>query len=105
MAKSGRALGWLIIIALVGALLYALNPSFDDFTAWQIASAQNSAVSPDSKGVPRTIEKGIGAIAGAMVGLASGAFERRNYFLFSTFSTGPKGPLYLGIARLFVKLR
>jgi hypothetical protein len=105
MAESRRALGWIIIIALVGALLYALNPTIDDFAAWRAADARSSAVSPDSKGAARAFEKGAGALAGAMVGLASGAFERRNFYLFSAFSTGPRGQLYLGIARVFIKLR
>jgi hypothetical protein len=105
MAGSRRALGWIVILALVGALLYALNPSIDDFAAWRAAEAQSSAVSKDSKGAARAFEKGAGAIAGAMVGLASGIFERRSFYLFSTFSTGPRGQLYLGIARVFIKLR
>jgi hypothetical protein len=105
MAGSRRALGWLLILALAGALLYALNPTMDDFIAWRVAQAQGSAVSQDSKGVARVLEKGAGAIAGTMVGIASGAFERKNYVLASTFSTGPKGQLYLGLARVFIKLR
>jgi hypothetical protein len=105
MAGSRRALGWIVILALVGALLYALNPTIDDFAAWRAANAQSSAVSPESKGAAQLFEKAAGAVAGAMVGLASGAFERRNFYLFSTFSTGPRGQLYLGIARFFIKLR
>jgi hypothetical protein len=105
MAGSRRALGWIVILALAGALLFALNPTMDDFVAWRVAQAQGSAVSQDSKGVARVLEKGAGAIAGTMVGIASGAFERRNFYLFSSFSTGPKGQLYLGIARFFVKLK
>jgi hypothetical protein len=109
MAGSRRALGWILILALAGALLYALNPTLDDFVAWRVAQAQGSAVSQDSKGVARVLKQGAetiaGAIAGTMVGLASGAFVRTNYYLFSTFSTGPKGQLYLGVARVFIKLR
>lgn len=102
MAGSRRALGWIVILALVGALLFALNPTIDDFAAWRAADARSSAVSPDSKGAARAFERGAGALAGAMVGMASGVFERRNFYLFSTFSSG--NHTYLGIARFFIRL-
>jgi|GEM_PF-1519866 len=106
MAESRRAFGWIIIIALVGALLFALNPTIDDFAAWRAASAQGSAVSKESKGVARALEEGAGAFAGAVAKIASGTFERRSYLVFSTFSSGgSKGPLYLGVARAFIRLR
>jgi hypothetical protein len=103
MAESRRTLGWIIIIALVGALLFALNPTIDDFASWRAADAQGSAVSKDGKGGAQLFEKAAGAVAGAMVGLASGTFERRNFYLFSTYSSGSR--LYLGIARVFIKLK
>jgi hypothetical protein len=106
MAGSKRALGWIVIIALAGGLLIALNPTIDDFAAWRAASAQEPSASKGGSDVVRAFERGAKAIAGAMVGLASGAFERRSYLFFSTFGTGgSKGQLYLGIARAFVKLR
>jgi hypothetical protein len=106
MAGSRRSTTWLILIALAVVLLVALNPSIEDFQAWRAKTAQDSVVSPNSTGIARALEEGAGAIAGAMVGIASSAFERTNYFVFSTYSSGgSKGPLYLGIARMFIRLR
>lgn len=106
MAGSTRSTTWLILIILVAVLLVALNPTMDDFKAWRAKAAQDSAVSQNSTGVVRALEEGAGALAGAMVGIASGAFERTNYFVCSTYSSGgSKGPLYLGIARIFIRLR
>ncbi len=106
MAESRRTIGWLVILALLAALLAALNPTMDDFKAWRAARAQDSAVSRGSTGIARAFEEGAGALAGALEGIASGAFERTNYLVCSSYgSGGSKGPLYLGIARTFIKLR
>ncbi len=106
MAESRRSIGWLVILALLAALLAALNPTMDDFKAWRSARAQDAAVSPDSTGIVRAFETGAGAIAGALEEIGSGAFTRANYVVCSAYgSGGSKGPLYLGVARIFIKLR
>jgi hypothetical protein len=106
MAESKRSIGWLVILALLAALLAALNPTMDDFKAWRAARAQDAAVSPDSTGIERAFETGAGAVAGLLEEIGSGAYRRTNYVVCSAFgSGGSKGPLYLGIARTFVKLR
>jgi hypothetical protein len=48
-----------------------------------------------------SVRKGEGAVASA-AGLASGGYERRDYFLCSSYSLGSER--YLGVARLFFKL-
>ncbi len=106
MAESKRSIGWLVILALLAALFAALNPTMDDFKAWRSARAQDAAVSRDSTGIVRALEKGAGALAGALEEIGSGAFARKNYVVCRTYSSGgSKGPLYLGIARTFIKLR
>jgi hypothetical protein len=106
MAESRRSIGWVVLLLLLAVLLIALNPTMEDFQAWRAADARSSAVSKNSTGIARALEEGAGAIAGAMVGVASGAFERTNYFIFSTYSSGgSKGPLYVGIARMFIRVR
>lgn len=105
MARSKSPLASIIIIALVLGLLFALNPSMDDFTAWRSSQARREATSGQTGGLVGVMKKGAGAIAGAMSGLASGFFERKDYLFFSTYSAGKKGDLYVGAARLFVKLR
>jgi len=106
LAESKRSIGWLVILALLAALLAALNPTMDDFKAWRSARAQDAAVSKDSTGVVRALEKGAGAVAGVLEELGSSAFERTNYVVCSAYSSGgSKGPLYLGVARIFIKLR
>jgi hypothetical protein len=105
MAKSRKSFTVILIIVLAAALLVALNPTMSDFKAWRAGQAESQATSGDTTGLIGVMKKGAGAIAGGMVGLASGFYERNNYYLFSTFSAGKKGDLYLGAARLFIKLR
>lgn len=105
MARMKSSLATVAILALALALLYALNPSFDDFVAWRSGQAQRQAGGGQTSGLAGVMKKGAGAIAGAMTGLVSGAFARTDYLVFSTYSIGKKGDLYLGVARLFVKLR
>ncbi|HET7839546.1 MAG TPA: hypothetical protein VFL04_07295, partial [Rectinemataceae bacterium] len=56
----------LIIIALVLVLLYALNPTSDDFAAWRAAKASSQATSGGGTGLVQELKKGAGAVAGAM---------------------------------------
>jgi hypothetical protein len=49
------------------------------------------------------MKKGAGALAGALNGAVAGAYERKNYYVCSTYELG--GDLYLGVARLFIKLK
>jgi hypothetical protein len=104
MAKSKSPLATIIILALAVVLLFALNPTMADFQAWR--SGQAKAQAGSGNGVIGMMKKGAGAIAGAMTGFVSGAYERGDYLIFSTYSLGgSKGDLYLGLARLFIKLR
>jgi hypothetical protein len=105
MARSKTPLASVIILALVLGLLFALNPTMDDFTAWRSSQARRQATAGQTSGLVGVMKKGVGAIAGGLTGLASGFFERNDYLFFSTYSAGKKGDLYLGAARLFVKLR
>jgi hypothetical protein len=102
MASTKKGFGTMIIIALLLVLLYALNPTMDDFKAWRSGHAEREVSGKPASGLVGVMKKGVGA----MTGIASGFYERGDYLLFSTYSLGGKeGNLYLGVARLFVKLR
>jgi hypothetical protein len=102
MATTKR-IGAIIIVVLALVLLYVLNPSTPDFQAWRSGQAQNQATSGKMTGVIGELKKGAGAVAGAMTSLVSGAYKRTDYIFCSTYSIG--GDLYLGIAKLFIKLK
>lgn len=106
MAKSKSPLATIIIVALAVVLLFALNPTMADFQAWRSGQAKAQAGGGSAGGLLGTLKQGAGAIAGAMTGFVSGAYERGDYLIFSTYSLGGrKGDLYLGVARLFIKLK
>jgi hypothetical protein len=106
MAGSKSPIATLIIVVLALALLYALNPSTEDFQAWQSTLAENRATSgmASDKG---TLEKGIariaGAIDGAVAGVRAGLYSRKDYLVCSSYSL--EGHRYLGIAHFFIKLK
>jgi hypothetical protein len=103
MAVNNKSIGTIIIVVLALLLLYALNPSKDDFIAWRSGQAQNQATSGAMTGVLGTLKQGAGAVAGAMTKIASVGFARHDYLICSTYSDG--GHLYLGVAKLFIKLK
>jgi hypothetical protein len=107
MAKSKNPLATIIIIALLAVLLFALNPTLADFKAWRSAQAQSQATAGTEKGTLKNAAgKLAGAVAGAMTGFVAGGFKRQDYLVCSTYSFGGKdGDLYLGVARLFIKLK
>jgi hypothetical protein len=96
-------LATLIIIGLALVLLFALNPTTAEFQAWRAARAQRQVGGSQSSGLIGVIQKGAGALAGAMTGIVSGAYERHDYLIFSTYSLGKNE--YLGIARFFIELK
>jgi hypothetical protein len=102
MARSSKNLGTIIIVALVLVLLYALNPSTADFQAWRSAQAQGQA-GGSSGSLGGVMKKAAGKIAGAMTGVVAGGYERKDYLVCSSYSLG--SDRYLGIARLFIKLK
>jgi hypothetical protein len=102
MARSSSTLATVVIVVLVLALLYALNPSTDDFQAWRTAQAQSQA-GGSSKTFGGVLKKAAGAIAGAMTGVVAGGYKRKNYFVFSTYSLS--SDLYLGVAKIFIQLK
>ena len=103
MARAKSPLASVIIVALVLVLLYALNPTKEEFVAWRAAQAQSQAQGGAMTGLVGVMKKGAGAIAGAMTGGTASLFTPHNYLLFSTYSLGSNE--YLGIARLFIKLK
>jgi len=103
MAKSSSPIATIIIVALALVLLYALNPTTADFQAWRAHQAQGEASSGSMTGLIGTLKKGTGALAGAMTGGISGLYSRKDFLVFSTYSLGKDE--YLGIARLFIKLK
>jgi hypothetical protein len=105
MALSKNRLATSIIVVLALALLYALNPTMDDFAAWSAARARDSIAaggSGEEAPLP-SIASGAGEAAGAPIGIAADRSPRSDYLLCSTYSSG-RG-LYLGVAGLFFALR
>jgi hypothetical protein len=102
MAISKRGLN-VFIVVLFAILLFALNPSSEDFQAWRSASARDEATSGNMEGITGVMKKGSGALAGAINGLAASGYKRTDFFLFSSYSLGSES--YLGVARLFFRLK
>jgi hypothetical protein len=102
MAVSKRGIN-VIIVLLAIVLLYALNPTSEDFVAWRSGQARSQAASGDTSGLFGVLKKGAGAAAGAMNGLVAKGYKRHDYFVCSTFTLGDDS--YLGVARLFFKLK
>jgi hypothetical protein len=103
MPKTRSNLATVIIVALALVLLFALNPTRDDFIAWRSGQAQREATGAPTKGPIGMFKKGAGAVVGAVTSLGSGGFKSHNFLICSSYSLG--GELYLGLARLFVQLR
>jgi hypothetical protein len=106
MAMS-RNMGTIVIVLLVGILLAVLNPSQADFKA-HLASAGSASVSKSggAGGLGGVLSKGAAALAGGVGSLASGLYQRRDYIVFSSFTApGAGGSVYLGIAKLFIRLK
>jgi len=103
MAKSSSPLATVIIVVLALVLLYALNPTREDFIAWRSGQAQRDASSGTENGFIGTLKKGAGAVAGAMTGAVAGGYGRRDYLVCSSYSLGRDE--YLGIAHFFIKLK
>ena len=103
MAISTKNIGTIIIVVLALVLLFALNPSKDDFIAWNSAQPRNQATSGENSGTKKELKPWAGVFAGVMKGFVSRGFSRTDYLVFSTYSLGPDR--YLGIAKLFIKLR
>ena len=90
---------------LVLVLLAVLNPKQADFRAYLASRASAQASGSAGGGLIGAISKGAGAVAGGAASIVGGAFKRADYLIFSTYSAGASGPLYLGVAKLFFKLR
>jgi len=104
MARSKNGLTAMIIVVAVLALLYILNPSSDDFAAWQSRQTIGKSASPDSGDLIGALSKGAGELAGAISKAgASLLSSRKNYYFCSTYSY--LGGSYLGVATFFVKLK
>lgn len=103
MAKSSSPLATAVIVALALVLLYALNPTREDFIAWRSGQARGEASSGTASGLIGTLKRGAGAVAGAMTGAVAGGYGRRDYLVCSSYSLGRDE--YLGIAHLFIKLK
>jgi transposase len=107
VANSKNAIGTLAIIILAAILLFVLNPSQADFAAHLAKSGADSVTkSGSSGGLGGVLKQGAAALASGVGSIASAAFRRADYLAFSTYSSpGSKGSVYLGIAKLFIKLK
>ena len=103
MAKKSSPAATVIIVVLALVLLYALNPSTEDFRAWRSAQAEGAAASGAMGCLIGSLKSGVGKIAGAMSGVTAAFYSRKDFLVCSTYSLGRDE--YLGIAHLFIKLR
>jgi len=81
--------GVLIVLVLIVAALFALNPSSDDFKNYTRKQLEDGTISKSS------------------IGGSLGAYERKNYGVFSVFYItllGEKNDRHLGVAKMFIKL-
>jgi len=103
MAETRKSLGTIILVVLAIVLLFALNPTKEDFIAWRSGRAQDQATAGTTSGLTGVMKKGAGAIAGAMTGLVATGVRRKDYLICSSYALG--SDRYLGIAHLFIKLK
>jgi fructose-specific phosphotransferase system IIC component len=97
-------IGLVVIVVVVGGLLFALNPTMDDFSAHLQRQAEVQA----SKSVQGGLGKALGSLAGVASGLSAKAYARKDYVVFSTYTLGKAsdpGSRYLGVAKVFIKLK
>lgn len=97
-------LGLIMIVLVIGAVLYFMNPSSDDFSAYLQTRAQSEAKSNSSV----EAEKIAMAIAGKVAGGVALLYKRADHVFYSTFTLGPASKpseRYLGVAKLFIKIK
>ncbi len=91
--------GVLIVLVLIVAALFALNPSKEDFSNYRRDLTAKAV--EDAGGAIKALA---GAISG---GLSDALYSRANYGVFSVFYTGARDNMsnrYLGVAKMFIKL-
>ncbi len=96
--------GLVLVVAVVGGLLFALNPNMDDFGAYM----QNKGSAQASQNNTGALSKLASGIAGSVSSLVAKAYTRKDYLVFSTFTLGKASnpsDQYLGIAKLFIKIK
>jgi hypothetical protein len=103
MARTKNGLGTAIIVILLFILLYALNPSTDDFRAWRSARAEGQATGGQRTGLVGALRSGSGKLAGAVDGAIAGLYERKDYLICSIYYLG--NDCYLGVAHIFIRLK
>jgi hypothetical protein len=97
-------IGLVLIIAVVGGLLFVLNPDMDDFGVFM----QNKGSAQAGQNSTGPLSKLASGIAGSVSGLVAKAYTRKDYIVFSTFTMGKASApsdQYLGIAKLFIKIK
>ncbi len=94
-----RSLVPVVLIAAILALLFVTNPTGKDFSEWY---GNKAAAAAPAGGVGKVL----GGIGKGMASLSAGAFQRKNYGIFSVFSATKAGAAYLGLGKVvFVKIR
>ncbi|MDA8427303.1 MAG: hypothetical protein M0Z80_14345 [Treponema sp.] len=102
MAKRSNGLFSGLLFLLVFLFLVALNPTRDEFIAWMSARQADTASRNAGSDLIGRISSGVGGVAGTIEG---GIFRRHNYGFFSLFSRDGGKVVYLGAAKLFLRLR
>jgi hypothetical protein len=102
MAKRSNGLFSGLLFLLVFLFLVALNPTRDEFVAWMSARQANTVSHNAGSGLIGQISSGEGGVAGTIEG---GTFRRHNYGFFSLYSRSGGKTVYMGVAKLFIRLR
>ena len=102
MAKRSNGLFTGLVFLLAFLFLVALNPTRDEFIAWMSAREAGAASRNATSGLIGRIGQGVGGVVGSIEG---GIFRRHNYGFFSLFSRDGGKVVYLGAAKLFIRLK
>lgn len=102
MARRSNGLFAGLLFLLAFLLLVALNPTKDEFTAWMSARQAASSSRSAPTGFLSAVGKSVGGMAGSFAG---GTYSRENYGFCSIYRSPSGGRAYLGLAKLFIKLK
>jgi hypothetical protein len=96
---------WLIVVAAALVLLAILNPSQADFKSYM----ERTAAAKTQDKVSGKLGAAIGSLSAGVAGAVSSAYKRQSFVFCSSYvsraADGSALRSYLGIAKLFVRLK
>ena len=98
---------FIIIILIIGAVMYATNPTMDDFSEYLSKKADRN-IEKYSSGSKNIIDEIINGAKTSPGVSAKSRYERADYYVFSVFESDSSvltyGKKHLGIFKFFLKL-